>query len=53
MDGGAWWSIVHGVEKSQTRLSDFSLHHVTQFEYVTNFCQNYDQYTLKNSFKIK
>ena len=24
MDGGAWWATVHGVEKSQTRLSDFS-----------------------------
>ena len=27
MDGGTWWAIVHGVAKSQTRLSDFtSLH---------------------------
>ena len=27
MDGGAWWAIVHGVTKSQPRLSDFtSLH---------------------------
>ena len=24
MDGGAWWAAVHGVAKSQTRLSDFS-----------------------------
>ena len=24
MDGGAWWSAVHGVAKSQTQLSDFS-----------------------------
>ena len=22
MDRGAWWAMVHGVEKSQTRLSD-------------------------------
>jgi len=22
MDGGAWWAIVHGVTRSQTRLSD-------------------------------
>ena len=22
MDGGAWWAAVHGVVKSQTRLSD-------------------------------
>jgi len=25
MDGGAWWAAVHGVTKSRTRLSDFSL----------------------------
>ena len=25
MDGGAWWAAVHGVVKSQTRLSDFPL----------------------------
>ena len=24
MDGGAWWAEVHGVTKSQTRLSDFT-----------------------------
>ena len=24
MDGGAWYAAVHGVEKSQTRLSDFT-----------------------------
>ena len=24
MDGGAWWTAVHGVEKSRTRLSDFT-----------------------------
>ena len=23
MDGGAWWAAVHGVARSQTRLSDF------------------------------
>ena len=23
MDGGAWWAAVHGVTKSQSRLSDF------------------------------
>ena len=23
-DGGAWWATVHGVSKSQTRLSDFT-----------------------------
>ena len=25
MDGGAWWATVHGVTKSQTRLSDFTI----------------------------
>ena len=25
LDGGAWWAAVHGVVKSQTRLSDFTL----------------------------
>ena len=24
MDGGGWWAAVHGVPKSQTRLSDFT-----------------------------
>ena len=24
MDGGAWWATIHGVAKSQTRLSDFT-----------------------------
>ena len=24
MDGGAWWAAVHGVTKSQTRLSEFT-----------------------------
>ena len=25
MDGGTWWAAVHGVAKSQTRLSNFTL----------------------------
>ena len=25
MDGGAWWATVHGVTKSRTRLSDFTI----------------------------
>ena len=25
MDGGAWWAAVHGITKSWTRLSDFTL----------------------------
>ena len=32
MDRGAWWATVHGVAKSQTRLSDFtSLHTFKKF----------------------
>ena len=26
MDGGVWWATVHGVAKSRTRLSDFTIH---------------------------
>ena len=26
MDKGAWWATIHGVTKSQTRLSDFHFH---------------------------
>ena len=29
MDGEAWWATVHGVTKSQTRLSDFPFPKVT------------------------
>ena len=25
IDGGAWWAVVHGVAKSRTRLSDFTI----------------------------
>ena len=33
MDGGAWWVAVHGVAKSQARLSDFtSTFHVHALE---------------------
>ena len=24
MDGGAWWATVHGITKSQARLSDYT-----------------------------
>ena len=26
IDGGAWWAAIHGVAKSQARLSDFTFH---------------------------
>ena len=39
MDGGAWWATVHGVAKSQTRLSDltFTFHfHALEKEMATH-----------------
>ena len=39
MDGGAWWAAVHGVAKSQTRLSDFTFHfHALEMEMATHSC---------------
>ena len=33
MEGGDWWAAVHGVSKSRTRLSDFTLtFHFPAFE---------------------
>ena len=40
MDGGAWWAAVHGVLKSQTRLSDFTFtfhFHALEKEMATHF----------------
>ena len=39
MNGGAWWSAVHGVTKSRTRLSDFTFtfhFHVLEEEMATH-----------------
>ena len=30
MDGGAWWAAVHGVAKSWTQLSDFTLDYMEE-----------------------
>ena len=41
MDGGAWWAAVHGVTKSRTRLSDFTLFfhfHALEKEMATQSC---------------
>ena len=38
-DGGAWWATVHGVMKSQTRLSNFTFtfhFHALEKEMVTH-----------------
>ena len=40
MDGGAWWAAVHGVARSQTRLSDFTFtfhFHALEKEMATHF----------------
>ena len=39
MDGGAWWAEVHGVIKSQARLSDFTFtfhFHALEMEMATH-----------------
>ena len=39
MDGGVWWAAVHGVAKSQTRLSDFTFtfhFHASEKEMATH-----------------
>ena len=39
MDGGAWWAAVHGVARSRTRLSDFTLtfhFHASEEEMATH-----------------
>ena len=38
MDRGAWWATVHGVTKSQTRVSDEHFHlHIANTVMVTGF----------------
>ena len=40
MDGGTWWAAVHGVTKSQTRLSGFTFtfhFHALEDEMATHF----------------
>ena len=34
MDRGAWWAIVHGVRKSQTRLSDLHFYFNAQLYFI-------------------
>ena len=39
MDGGAWWAAVHGVAKSRTLLSDFTVNfhfHALEQEMATH-----------------
>ena len=41
MDGGAWWAILHGVAKSQNRLSDFTFLHGSSNERSFLMCDPY------------
>ena len=36
MDAGAWWAAVHGVTKSQTRLSEFTFTFTFHFHALEN-----------------
>ena len=36
MNRGACWATVHGVEKSQTRLSDYHVHFTFQYSCLGN-----------------
>ena len=48
MDRGAWWATVHGVAKSQTRLSDFTSLHFTfhpSAKVLKAFLQNFIELT--------
>ena len=41
MDGGTWWTAVHGVAESRTRLSDFTFtfhFHALEKEMATHSC---------------
>ena len=41
MDGGAWWATVHGVAKSQTRLSNFTFIKLRKFPSVSSLLRNF------------
>ena len=54
MDGGAWWPADHGVAKSWTQLSDFTLtfmHWRRQWQPTQEQCQYYP-WNLKNTDKF-
>ena len=37
MDREAWWAVVHGVAKSQTRLRDWTELNILMSEHLSNF----------------
>ena len=38
MEGGAWWATVHGITKSQTRLSHFTSLQCIGFHVTLSIC---------------
>ena len=55
MDGGAWWAAVHGVTKSQTWLSDFTLtihSHALEKEMATHSSIVASYFSLISSFEV-
>ena len=51
MEGGAWWATVHGVEKSRTRLSDFT--HSLTLKLSMTFFTELEQIILKFTWNNK
>ena len=56
MDGEAWWATVHGVTKSQTRLSDFTYFCIFKcffisFEATVPLLRGYSKKMIENSGK--
>ena len=47
MEGGALKATVHGVAKSRTRLSDFTLHKVVKFTFSLNYSKRGLYYTFR------
>ena len=44
MDWGAWWAIVHGVAKSRTRLSSFTIYFIIKSNQI-KFCRPWHRHS--------
>ena len=55
MDRGAWWATVHGVTKSQTRLSKFTFFHCLEGEWINKLVYPEDRilFSIKMIWAIK
>ena len=53
MDGRAWWATVHGVAKSQTRLSDFMSHEMMPWAYTDEISEPQRQRENLVNFQIE